>query len=136
MAEKLEACPFCGGEAETDRYGPEDAEPEMAINCRGECEGIFVFPDVAASDWAGLAHAWNTRTTPDRSDDALAEDRAFKLGDRVEKISGSSWCGKVVGTYATSLTPEGYAVESEREPGSVQIYPAKALRAALKGDGL
>lgn len=31
------------------------------------------------------------------------------------------------GTYSTSLTHEGYAVESEREPGSVQIYPASAL---------
>ena len=69
---------------------------------------------------------------------AAERDRgaAFQLGDRVEKINGSSWCGKVVGTYSTALTPEGYAVESEREPGSVQIYPAKALRLAsevLKG---
>jgi hypothetical protein len=52
----------------------------------------------------------------------------FERGDRVEKISGSSWRGHVVGEYSTKLTPEGYAVESEREPGSVQIYPAKALR--------
>ncbi len=53
----------------------------------------------------------------------------FRIGDRVTKISGSSWTGRVVGTYSTSLTPEGYAVESENEPGSVQIYPAAALRA-------
>ena len=52
------------------------------------------------------------------------------LGDRVEKISGSSWRGRVVGFYSTDLTPNGVAVESENEPGSVQIYPAKALRAA------
>ena len=51
----------------------------------------------------------------------------FRLGDRVRKTKGSSWQGRVVGTYRTSLTPEGYAVESEREPGSVQIYPAAAL---------
>ena len=51
----------------------------------------------------------------------------FKRGDRVRKISGSSWQGRVCGEYSTSLTPEGYAVESEREPGSVQIYPAAAL---------
>lgn len=51
----------------------------------------------------------------------------FKLGDRVRKTKGSSWQGIVVGTYSTTLTPEGYAVESEREPGSVQIYPAAAL---------
>jgi hypothetical protein len=25
------------------------------------------------------------------------------------------------------LTPEGYCVESDREPGSVQLYPAAAL---------
>jgi hypothetical protein len=51
----------------------------------------------------------------------------FLIGTRVRKKSGSSWQGKVVGTYATALTLEGYAVESEREPGSVQIYPASAL---------
>lgn len=51
----------------------------------------------------------------------------FKIGDRVRKIKGSSWQGRVCGTYSTSLTLEGYAVESEREPGSVQIYPAAAL---------
>lgn len=51
----------------------------------------------------------------------------FKIGDRVRKISGSSWNGIIVGTYSTFLTPEGYCVESEREPGSVQVYPAHAL---------
>jgi dihydrofolate reductase (trimethoprim resistance protein) len=51
----------------------------------------------------------------------------FRIGDRVRKISGSSWSGTVVGTYSTSLTPEGYAVESSAHPGSVQIYPASAL---------
>lgn len=51
----------------------------------------------------------------------------FKRGDRVRKTKGSSWQGVVCGEYSTALTPEGYAVESEREPGSVQIYPASAL---------
>jgi R67 dihydrofolate reductase len=51
----------------------------------------------------------------------------FKLGDRVRKIKGSQWSGKIVGTYSTDLTPEGYAVESSTEKGSVQIYPAAAL---------
>jgi hypothetical protein len=46
----------------------------------------------------------------------------------VEKTKGSSWHGQVVGWYSTSLTSEGYCVESFREPGSVQIYPAAALR--------
>lgn len=49
------------------------------------------------------------------------------IGARLRKKSGSSWQGRVVGYYSTSLTPEGYAIESEREPGSVQIYPISAL---------
>jgi DNA repair exonuclease SbcCD ATPase subunit len=51
----------------------------------------------------------------------------FKLGDLVRKTKGSQWSGVVVGTYSTALTPEGYAVESSSEKGSVQIYPAGAL---------
>ena len=51
----------------------------------------------------------------------------FHLGDRVKKRSGGSWRGRVVGWYQTALTPEGYAVESAFEPGSVQIYPVGAL---------
>jgi hypothetical protein len=52
---------------------------------------------------------------------------SWRLGVRVRKIKGSSWQGKIVGYYSTELTPNGYAVESEREPGSVQIYPMTAL---------
>jgi uncharacterized small protein (DUF1192 family) len=51
----------------------------------------------------------------------------FKRGDRVRKVKGSSWHGIVVGEYSTSLTPIGYCVESDRESGSVQIYPEAAL---------
>lgn len=51
----------------------------------------------------------------------------FKLGDKVRKIKGSQWKGTVVGFYSTTLTPEGYAVESSTELGSVQIYPVAAL---------
>lgn len=51
----------------------------------------------------------------------------FPPGTRVRKIKGSSWQGRIVGIYSTTLTPIGFAVESEREPGSVQIYPASAL---------
>lgn len=58
----------------------------------------------------------------------------FALGDRVRKIKGSSWQGRVVGTYSTSLTPEGYAVESEAHAGSVQIYPAAALERVEDSD--
>lgn len=65
----------------------------------------------------------------------MVDKPAFKMGDYVEKISGSSWRGRVVGTYSTDLTPEGYAVESDTEKGSVQIYPAKALRLATPANG-
>ena len=51
----------------------------------------------------------------------------FKMGDLVRKTKGAQWHGRIVGTYSTSLTPEGYAVESSTEHGSVQIYPAAAL---------
>lgn len=51
----------------------------------------------------------------------------FKHGQTVRKSRGSQWHGTVVGWYATTLTPEGYAVESATEKGSVQIYPAAAL---------
>lgn len=51
----------------------------------------------------------------------------FKLGTRMRKKSGSKWQGEVVGYYSTDLTPVGYAIESETEVGSVQIYPAAAL---------
>jgi hypothetical protein len=64
------------------------------------------------------------------SDDVKAVEAPtpkFSPGDRVRKIKGSRWQGRVVGTYSTSLTPDGYAVESETEIGSVQIYPAAAL---------
>lgn len=57
-----------------------------------------------------------------------AATRKFAIGDRVTKTKGSSWTGRVVGFYSTALTPIGYAVESETETGSVQIYPEAALR--------
>jgi dihydrofolate reductase (trimethoprim resistance protein) len=53
--------------------------------------------------------------------------KTFKRGDKVRKMKGSSWQGRIVGFYSTEYTPEGYAVESEREVGSVQIYPVGAL---------
>jgi hypothetical protein len=57
----------------------------------------------------------------------FADHTTFALGDRVRKRKGSCWQGRVVGFYSTKLNPEGYCVESERERGSVQIYPAAAL---------
>lgn len=58
---------------------------------------------------------------------ALPSRATFASGDRVRKKSGAAWQGHVVGWYSTKLTPEGYAVESESHPGSVQIYPVAAL---------
>lgn len=54
----------------------------------------------------------------------------FEFGQRVRKKSGSSWQGHVRGYYVTDRTPAGACVESERERGSVQIYPASALEIA------
>jgi len=59
----------------------------------------------------------------------------MKLGDRVRKKNGSSWQGVIVGSYSTALTPVGWCVESEREPGSVQIYPEKALELVPEEEG-
>ena len=58
---------------------------------------------------------------------SLMRGAKIQLGDTVKKIKGSQWHGTVVGTYSTTLTPEGYCVESSTEKGSVQIYPAAAL---------
>ena len=63
-------------------------------------------------------------------------DHQWPLGTRVTKTKGSKWTGKVVGYYSTDLTPVGYAVESETETGSVQIYPVSALTMAGKGEGV
>lgn len=59
---------------------------------------------------------------------ALGVGWKFTLGERVTKLTGSQWTGRVVGFYSTWLTAKGYAVESETERGSVQIYPEAALR--------
>lgn len=62
-----------------------------------------------------------------RAPTQVAPFTGFRLGTRVRKIKGSSWQGRVVGYYTTALTVDGYCVESEREPGSVQLYPRAAL---------
>ena len=69
----------------------------------------------------------DTVSTPVAGHFALPLRATFALGDRVRKKSGAAWQGHVVGWYSTKLTPEGYAVESESHPGSVQIYPVAAL---------
>lgn len=69
----------------------------------------------------------NTNTLPSGQPEWPATHRTFGYGDHVCKSKGSQWHGKVVGWYRTELTPEGYAVESAFEEGSVQIYPVGAL---------
>lgn len=76
---------------------------------------------------------WNNRNTilaalnQSGSDELIPFTPEWPMGTLVSKKSGSSWTGKVVGFYSTELTPEGYAIESSSETGSVQIYPRKAL---------
>jgi len=67
------------------------------------------------------------QTTLQTVERLLGTQGKFQTGDRVCKTKGSQWHGYVVGVYSTELTPEGYAVESATEHGSVQIYPAAAL---------
>jgi hypothetical protein len=53
----------------------------------------------------------------------------FRISNRVRKIpreGAGDWQGIIVGAYLTS-NGIGYAVRSEREKNSVQIYPEKAL---------
>lgn len=59
----------------------------------------------------------------------IERPEGFRWGmyERVHKVKGSSWRGHVCGFYSTPLTPEGYAVASEHEPGNVQVYPVAAL---------
>ena len=85
----------------------------------GECSGFYVNEKTADAilDYVDLGHVASGEVPA----------RAFKLGDRVTKLRGSSWTGRVVGFYGTALTKVGYAIESENEPGSVQIYPESAL---------
>lgn len=92
---------------------------------------------IAAVDRGASIYAWGDAThaacVSPRLIDALgmraAAARKFMLKDRVRKVKGSSWQGRVVGFYSTQLTPIGCCVESEREPGSVQLYPEAALEA-------
>jgi dihydrofolate reductase (trimethoprim resistance protein) len=97
--------------------------------------------DTAATDGADASYkytalsAWQaSRAAMDAENEALRKAGKFSLGDQVHKSSGAAWSGKVVGTYTTALTPEGYCVESDAHPGSVQIYPVAALAARPEGE--
>mgnify|MGYP003527232192 CR=1 FL=1 len=51
----------------------------------------------------------------------------YRFGNSLQKTKGAEWHGTVCGIYFTELTKEGYAVNSTRETGSVQVYPEHAL---------
>ena len=126
-------CPFCGG---TDLYWPYGTDPAV-VKCggKGGCGAESGVGDEQTKE-AAIA-AWNRRAALEEAGNAEPAPTGqpkFKRGDRVRKIRGSSWQGVVVGDYSSSLTPEGYDVESEREPGSVQLYPAAALELVPAGD--
>jgi hypothetical protein len=90
-------------------------------------DGIEFSPEEWAAALRKDAQAWRAARP---ADGVAVPAEKFKLGDTVRKTKGSQWSGIVVGTYSTALTPEGYAVESSTEKGSVQIYPAGALELA------
>jgi hypothetical protein len=58
------------------------------------------------------------KTKKEKFMDFPSTHKTFKMGDKVKKTKGSEWKGTVVGWYSTTLTPEGYAVESSTEKGS------------------
>lgn len=106
---------------------PKEAPPGCVAvaSDRGGCrQCVFYIDDRCASDFfcSELSRA-------DESEVHFikAPSSKFKRGDRVRKVKGSDWQGLVCGEYSTALTPEGYNVESEFHPGSVQLYPASAL---------
>lgn len=76
---------------------------------------------------AGVRIANQIRALSDEPSERDLLEGKYHLGDRLTKVSGASWTGHVVGFYRSTLTEIGYAIESENEPGSVQIYPEKAL---------
>ncbi len=110
--ETLKNCPFCGGDIKQVKRGWDSFTTHPKNDC------VLSLLDIHDYE------ARNTRPIP-----TTEEARKFKLGERVKKIKGSSWHGRIVGFYSTNITPIGYAVESERECGSVQIYPEAALKA-------
>jgi len=114
----LHPCQFCEGRSNAPTnfgvYGWE-------ITCsKCETKVVGVTEEEAVQLWNDQEPRTSLTETP--------PSFAYSMGQRVTKTKGSSWTGKIVGWYSTKLTPEGYAVESENEPGSVQIYPIKALQ--------
>jgi hypothetical protein len=62
-------------------------------------------------------------------DEGIIKSGVFHIGDRVRKKlseNAGEWQGHIVGAYMTN-NGIGYAVRSEREKKSIQIYPESAL---------
>lgn len=104
-----------------------DQQLEKAVQCALVCAPVACEASlhcarmaIALREFLRMAYAngWNGKTS---------SPPTFRFGDKVKKRNGAEWHGVVVGRYRTHMTPEGYAVESAFEPGSVQIYPAHAL---------
>ena len=115
------------------------ARAAYAAHCAADPCNDFGEPDWSDGGYSAESFVWQAvAKAVFRQAHSLPGDVGtgkFAIGDRVSKKSGANWNGRVVGFYSTALTPIGYAVESEREIGSVQIYPEAALTpTALSGD--
>jgi len=122
---------FVDGVSEYSVTFPDGGEPRTfpgysAASEYVERERNLAKAKAAVEAYLAIADGWMPIYHEARSGE---DGRAFSIGDHVRKTKGSSWQGKIVGFYSTDLTPVGYCVESEREPGSVQIYPQGALEA-------
>jgi R67 dihydrofolate reductase len=103
------------------------AQRILHVGGRNNAAGYVEFGSIQAVD-ALVHHVLRDLEPAEPLPDLLPR---FQFGDTVRKVKGAQWQGRVVGTYSTSLTPEGYCVESDAHPGSVQIYPAAALELVL-----
>ena len=130
-SDALKPCPFCGGKANiADNTSPKLCTSAHAYvfclkrGCPGRGDEQETVDEAVA--------AWNNREAAEararlEGAKAMQWPDQWPLGTRVRKRKGASWQGRVVGYYSTHLTPRGYAVESERETGSVQLYPEAAF---------
>ncbi len=98
MSEKLEPCPFCGGEARLHNYKRHG--DHWSVRCAGDdCKvypGIYGFPtmDEAAAAWNRRAAYEDSGLTPDELPRAAELYRAEKEGRLAElpcKINDIAW---------------------------------------------
>lgn len=116
------------------RAGASGKQWSPAMSARDVIADCYAFATNARPHMTADEFAFHLSTALTAAGYRILAPGRFREGERVTKIGGSSWTGRVVGTYSTTLTPEGYCVESENEHGSVQIYPAAALRSLGGGE--